>query len=60
MKIIRATKDDADSLTAIAISAKRHWNYPEAWIQHWITKGLGITEEYILANETWIAKIESP
>lgn len=53
MKIIRATKDDADSLTAIAISAKRHWNYPEAWIQHWLPQ-LTISAEYISANEVWI------
>jgi GNAT superfamily N-acetyltransferase len=53
MKIIRATKDNADSLTEIAISAKRHWNYPEAWIQHWLPQ-LTISAEYISTNEVWM------
>jgi GNAT superfamily N-acetyltransferase len=56
--ISRATPNDTDSLTQIAIFAKRHWNYPEEWIQYWMTKGLVITPEYILANETWLAQIE--
>jgi GNAT superfamily N-acetyltransferase len=55
--ISRATPNDADSLTAIAISAKRHWNYPEAWIQHWIPS-LTISEEYISQNETWVAILQ--
>ncbi|MBX3037238.1 MAG: GNAT family N-acetyltransferase [Anaerolineales bacterium] len=53
INISRATLNDADSLTQIAISAKRHWNYPEAWIQHWLPQ-LTISEEYISTNEVWI------
>lgn len=51
--ISRATPKDADSLTKIAISAKRHWKYPEAWIQHWLPQ-LIISPEYISANEVWM------
>lgn len=59
MKIIRATPNDADSLTQIAISAKRHWNYPEVWIQHWLPQ-LTISPEYISANEVWMIDDEKP
>ena len=52
--ISRALPEHAKSLTAIAISAKSHWNYPEAWIQFWIPS-LTISEEYTSQNETWIA-----
>ncbi|HCB01663.1 MAG TPA: GNAT family N-acetyltransferase [Anaerolineae bacterium] len=53
MKIIHATPNDADLLTDIAISAKRHWDYPEAWIQHWLPQ-LTISPEYISTNEVWM------
>jgi len=39
-------------LTEITLAAKRHWNYPESWIQAWLPS-LTITLEYILENETW-------
>ena len=52
-----AKPEHANVLTEIAISAKRHWNYPEAWIQHWIPS-LTISEEYISQNETWIANLD--
>ena len=53
VEISRATVEYSNQLTEIAIFAKRHWNYPEAWIQHWLPQ-LTITEEYILANEVWM------
>lgn len=55
--ISRALSEHAKSLTEIAISAKRHWNYPEAWIQIWVPT-LTMTSEYIQTHETWIAMIE--
>ena len=58
--ISRATSDHADRLTEIAISAKRYWNYPEHWIQHWIPS-LTISTEYISNNEIWMAVLnETP
>jgi GNAT superfamily N-acetyltransferase len=33
--IRRAVAADADALTALAHAAKRHWQYPEAWIALW-------------------------
>lgn len=52
--ILSAHPDHADDLTAITLAAKRHWNYPERWIQSWIPV-LTISPEYISAHETWIA-----
>lgn len=54
MKIIRGTPQHASLLTEITISAKRHWNYPEEWIQEWIP-AMTISSEYISANEVWAA-----
>jgi len=31
----QAQPEDAARLTAIAFAAKRHWGYPETWIQQW-------------------------
>ena len=52
----RAHPEHADTLTRIAIESKRHWGYPENWIQLWLPQ-LTISSEYILANETWLASI---
>ena len=54
ISILQATPDQAWILTTITIASKRHWNYPEKWIQIWLPL-LTITPEYILENETWIA-----
>jgi len=35
MEIVRAKPQDADGLTEIAHAAKRHWGYPERWIESW-------------------------
>ena len=31
----RANPDEAGVLTEIAHAAKRHWSYPESWIEYW-------------------------
>ena len=49
MKIVRARPEDADVLTEIAFAAKRHWGYPERWIQAW-RDVLIIRPEFIAAN----------
>jgi GNAT superfamily N-acetyltransferase len=51
--IVRAQPEQADALTQIAIAAKRHWNYPEHWIQFWASQ-LTISAEYISSNEVWM------
>lgn len=54
MTIQRATPEQAVELTALTIAAKRHWNYPEKWIQIWLPL-LSISPEYLRENETWVA-----
>jgi len=54
ISILQATPDEAGILTTITLASKRHWNYPEEWIQIWLPL-LTITPEYILENETWVA-----
>lgn len=56
-EIRRATPDEAATLTEIAHAAKRHWKYPEDWIQRW-KDDLTITPEFILNNEVFIAEID--
>ncbi|NJN80197.1 MAG: GNAT family N-acetyltransferase [Anaerolineales bacterium] len=53
LKISRAQAEHASILTEISISAKRHWNYPEAWIQHWLPI-LTISADYISTHEVWM------
>ena len=52
--IQRAIPRQAGELTALTIAAKRHWNYPDKWIQIWLPL-MTITPEYIRENETWVA-----
>lgn len=54
MDIRRATPEDAEALTRVAFAAKRHWGYPERWIQHW-SESLTITPEFIMNNEVYAA-----
>mgnify|MGYP003337409735 CR=1 FL=1 len=35
MTILRAQPEDHQVLTEIAHAAKRHWGYPESWIEEW-------------------------
>ena len=57
MQLLRAVPEDAPHLTAIAFAAKRHWGYPETWIQHW-RDALTITPDYIAANPTFVVADE--
>lgn len=54
MQIVRAKPEDADALTEIAHAAKRHWGYPERWIESW-RDTLIIRAEFIAANATYCA-----
>jgi len=53
-KIQMAYPEHASALTVIAISAKRHWNYPERWIEFWLSS-LSISPGYISDHETWMS-----
>lgn len=54
MQIARARPEDAETLTRIAHAAKRHWGYPESWIESW--RGiLTMRPEFIAANIAYCA-----
>jgi GNAT superfamily N-acetyltransferase len=57
MNIVRAKPDDAAELTEIAFAAKRHWGYPEAWIESW-RDALTVQPEFIASHETCAAILD--
>jgi N-acetylglutamate synthase-like GNAT family acetyltransferase len=52
--IRRADLSEAEQLTAIAHAAKRHWGYPESWIEKW-SADLTITPEFLANHEVFVA-----
>lgn len=53
--LIRPAKvEEAAMLTEIALAAKRHWNYPERWIELW-REDLTITADFIEGNDVFVA-----
>ena len=57
MQIVRAKPDDAAVLTEIAFAAKRHWGYPERWIESW-REALTVQPEFIARHETYAATLD--
>jgi ribosomal protein S18 acetylase RimI-like enzyme len=57
MEILRAKPDDAEALTRISFAAKRHWGYPERWIERW-RESLTITAVFVRHNEVHVAVVE--
>ena len=57
MKIRKASTEDATTLTKIAHDAKRHWGYPDHWINHW-QDDLTISPDFIAGNEVFVAESE--
>jgi len=58
VKIRRASPEEAATLTQIAQDAKRHWGYPEHWIQHWQDQ-LTISPDLITNNQVYVAEHEN-
>jgi GNAT superfamily N-acetyltransferase len=58
LKIRKAVNQEAATLTQIAHDAKRHWGYPEHWIQHW-HEDLTISSDFISNNQVYVAECES-
>ena len=54
--IERAGIETHSTLTEIAHAAKRHWGYPERWMQLW-RDVLTITPDYIAGNEVYVARL---
>jgi ribosomal protein S18 acetylase RimI-like enzyme len=57
IQIHRAKLEQAEALTQIALAAKRHWAYPERWMELW-TPQLTFSPEYLEENESWVAEID--
>ncbi len=57
IRIRRATTDDAATLTAIAHAAKRHWGYPEQWIESWSDQ-LTLSAAYLRKHEVHVSIVE--
>lgn len=54
IEIRRAEAFEASELTAIAFAAKRHWGYPDAWIDLWADE-LSVDSRYIEENRVFLA-----
>jgi|SRR5438067_7411899 len=54
IEIRGADPSEADTLTAIAHAAKRHWGYPDGWIEQW-KPDLTITPQFMEDNEVFVA-----
>ena len=50
--IVKATIEDAGLLTAIAFLSKKHWNYPDEWMELW-REGLIISPKIIEENDSY-------
>jgi GNAT superfamily N-acetyltransferase len=48
-----ASLEEAQTLTQIALEAKRHWGYPDRWIKHW-EADLTVSPEFIRDNHVFV------
>ncbi len=58
VEIVRAKPEDAAVLTEIAHVAKRHWGYPERWIETW-REILTMRSEFVVSNTAYCASENS-
>ena len=57
ISIRRAAPKEAKILTEIAMAAKRHWGYPERWMEFWKPQ-LTFSQAYFEENESWVAETD--
>jgi ribosomal protein S18 acetylase RimI-like enzyme len=57
LRIIRAQAHQAPLLARIAVQAKQHWGYPEAWMEHW-TEALTISPSAVVRDDVYCAKVD--
>lgn len=55
LRIEKADPTTHQTLTEIAHAAKRHWGYPERWMQLW-REALTITPDYIADNGVYVVQ----
>ena len=58
LNIRRASPAEAPALTEIAHEAKRHWGYPEEWIELW-RNALTLTRGYLINHEVFVGEYEN-
>ncbi len=56
IRIRNAVKSEAAELTEIAFAAKRHWGYPEEWIELWADE-LTVDATYVEQNRVFLAEV---
>jgi GNAT superfamily N-acetyltransferase len=54
VRIEHGRPEDAATLTRIAVAAKRHWGYPESWMERWRSE-LEVMPSGIEGTETYCA-----
>jgi GNAT superfamily N-acetyltransferase len=54
--IRRVSPQEAGTLSRIALAAKRHWGYPEHWMEIWAPQ-LTFDGGYFEVNESWAAEV---
>jgi GNAT superfamily N-acetyltransferase len=57
IRIRRSSPEEATTLSAIALDAKRYWGYPEHWIKRW-EADLTISADFIRDNQVYVAEDE--
>uniref|UniRef100_C6E5R5 GCN5-related N-acetyltransferase n=1 Tax=Geobacter sp. (strain M21) TaxID=443144 RepID=C6E5R5_GEOSM len=57
LKIRPALPSDCSRLTEISFQAKRHWKYPEEYLELW-KEELTITAAYIVKNTVFVGELE--
>jgi len=55
LRLRAAVADEAQTLTKIAHDAKRHWGYPERWINLW-QADLTISPDYLANHHVFVAE----
>lgn len=55
LRLRPAKPEDAETLTRIALEAKRHWGYPEHWMSRWEPE-LTISPDYLSNNQVVVAE----
>ena len=54
ISIRRAGEAEAGQLSEISLAAKKYWDYPEPFFEHW-NDDLKISPEFISNNNVWVA-----
>lgn len=57
MKFRKAVEDDLSDLNRISVISKKHWDYPEEWIERWM-KDLTMTASDFISHETLVMEFE--